>query len=477
MTTREVLRIVLSSGSGRVGMALLSVLVLISVAVPFFYPLDFGLRFWNNPVAWADNPKAVPPSWTALFDQSVPRHRVFEATTPTSVFAQNDVETRTYTFRFAHQAEAPPTFLAFSLGRVTFYQRPPIFLVSLTRPDGRSVTLVQDVVRAARPDETLPVTRFAEAPLRIFLSGDTKAAATAADFLRSEFDVRLPASALQGRLEEVLFGTPADAEGREFTPLKGDYALNVRIITYDSRDTVESVKVVAGGAVFGLMGTDTQGRNLATGLLFGFPVALLIGVLTSVGATTIGTFFGILSGFMGGKTDIIIQRFSDVLTNIPLLPILIFLIFILGQKLWLVMVILVIFGWPGLTIVLRSMVLQIRSGQLVEATRAMGASRWRIMFRHIFFQMAPFIIAQMIFFTPAAILAEAGLSFLGLGDPSLPTWGQILEQGFRTGAIYIGYWWWILPPGILIVITAMAFVLLALALEPVLNPRLRGRAS
>ncbi|MDP7619180.1 MAG: ABC transporter permease, partial [Dehalococcoidia bacterium] len=205
--------------------------------------------------------------------------------------------------------------------------------------------------------------------------------------------------------------------------------------------------------------------------------AMLIGILTSIGATAIGTFFGILSGFTGGKTDTAIQRFSDILTNIPLLPILIFLIFILGQKLWLVMGILVLFGWPGLTIILRSMVLQIRSGQLVEATRGLGASRWRIMFRHVFFQMAPFIVAQMIFFTPAAILAEAGLSFLGLGDPSLPTWGQILEQGFRTGAIYVGYWWWILPPGILIVITAMAFVLLALALEPVLNPRLRGRAT
>lgn len=477
MRSRDVLRIVWASGSGRVGIVLLSILVLISVSVPFFYPLDFGLRFWNNPIAWADNPKAVPPVWTALFDRSQPRHRIFEATSPSEVFTQSGAETRTYSFSFDYQAEAPPTFLSFSLGQVTFHDRPPVLLVSLTRPDGRSSTLLQEVVRGPRPDETLPVTRFTESPQRTFLSGDTKATSAAADFLRNEFDIRLSTQELQGRLEEVLFGTPADSEGNGFSPLMGTYTLTVRAITYDSRDTIESIKAVVGGAVFGLMGTDTQGRNLATGLLFGFPVALLIGILTSIGATTLGTFFGILSGFSGGKTDIVIQRFSDILTNIPLLPILIFLIFILGQKLWLVMGILVLFGWPGLTIVLRSMVLQIRSGQLVEATRAMGASRWRIMFRHVFFQMAPFIVAQMIFFTPAAILAEAGLSFLGLGDPSLPTWGQILEQGFRTGAIYIGYWWWILPPGILIVITAMAFVLLALALEPVLNPRLRGRAS
>ncbi|MDA1095771.1 MAG: ABC transporter permease [Chloroflexi bacterium] len=486
MKVGDSIRLVFSSVSGRIGAALLAALVIVSAAVPFFYPLDFGLRFWNNPVVWADNPKAVPPVWTAIFDDgSHPRHRAFEAYQPSDsvdgvATGQNLARTRTFRFAFAHDADSPPTFIALALGEMTFYDRPPVVTMSLTRPDGKTVRLVQQAVRGVRSDETAPVSRYADAPLRIFLSGDAAALSATRDFLEREFDLRVSGSELQGRMESVLFGSPGNADSPEITnfdTLQGDYEATVRITTYDARDTVEMVRFVAGGAVFGMMGTDAQGRDLATGLLFGFPVALLIGVLTSVGATAIGTFFGILSGFMGGKTDILIQRGADVLTNIPLLPILIFLIFILGQRLWLVMGILVLFGWPGLTIVLRAMVLQVRSGQLVEATMALGASKWRIMFRHIFFQMAPFIIAQMIFFTPAAILAEAGLSFLGLGDPSLPTWGQILEQSFRTGAIYVGYWWWILPPGILIVITAMAFVLLALALEPVLNPRLRGRAS
>jgi peptide/nickel transport system permease protein len=455
---------------------MLGVLVLVSLAVPFFYPLDFGLRFWNNPLAWADNPKAVPPVWTTLFNERS-AHRIFYREEPTDVFSQGDVQTRAYRSAFEHTAQTAPTFLSFSLGRMVFYDRPPTATLSLTRPDDRSIVLLQQVVRGPREGETPPITRFAGAPQRTFLSGDPAVQATVADFLAQEFGVRVAPHDLSGFVEEALFGTPTDDSGRAYEPLNGTYALTVRVVTYDARDTVDSVKTVVGGGAYGLMGTDSQGRDLATGLLFGFPVALLIGVLTSVGATALGTFFGILSGFSGGKTDTAIQRASDILTNIPLLPILIFLIFILGQKLWLVMAILVLFGWPGLTIILRSMVLQVRSGQLVEATRALGASRWRIMFRHVFFQMAPFIVTQMIFFTPAAILAEAGLSFLGLGDPSLPTWGQILEQGFRTGGIYVGYWWWVLPPGVLIVITAMAFVLLALALEPVLNPRLRGRAT
>ena len=91
----------------------------------------------------------------------------------------------------------------------------------------------------------------------------------------------------------------------------------------------------------------------------------------------------------------------------------------------------------------------------------------------MFPHLAPFVFAQLIFFAPTAILAEAGLSFLGLGDPAVPTWGQILEHGFRTGAVYLGYWWWVVPPGLLIVLTAVTFMLLSLGMEPVVDPRLR----
>ena len=149
------------------------------------------------------------------------------------------------------------------------------------------------------------------------------------------------------------------------------------------------------------------------------------------------------------------------------------MVFVLGSKLWLILLILVVFGWPGLTIVVRSMVLQLRSGPGVEAARALGATRARIMARHIFPAIAPFIFAQLIFFAPSAILAEAGLSFLGLEIPPFQPGGQILESGFRTGAVFLGYWWWLVPPGLLIVLTAVTFMLLALGMEPVVNPRLR----
>jgi peptide/nickel transport system permease protein len=251
--------------------------------------------------------------------------------------------------------------------------------------------------------------------------------------------------------------------------------MKIRVETFHDDDTVGSVKFVVGGGVFGYMGTDTLGRDLAVGLLFGFPVALFIGFITSTLTTIVGSVLGIWGGYVGGRTDGVIQRVSDILNNLPQLPILIFLVFIMGQNIWNIILVLVVFGWSGLTILIRSMVLQSKQEQYIEASVAVGASRSWIMARHIFPQVAPFIFTQMIFYTPSAILAEAALSFLGLGDPNLPTWGQILERGFQTGAIFLGYWWWIIPPGLLIVITALCFVFIAQGLEPVVNPRLRRR--
>ena len=131
MRPGEALRVVLRSGSGRVGLAMLAVLVFISVMVPFFYPLDFGLRFWNNPIAWADNPKAVPPAWTNLAGNQAPRHRVFDAETPAQEIVTGPATTRLYSFTFDHEAEAPPTFLSVSIGKVTFYERPPVISMTL----------------------------------------------------------------------------------------------------------------------------------------------------------------------------------------------------------------------------------------------------------------------------------------------------------------------------------------------------------
>jgi len=394
----------------------------------------------------------------------------FEASTPREVSRMDGGEVRLYAFSTEYLFDEAPNFVSLTVSNVTYHSEPPIITVVIVRPDGRELVLYRHAVSGPRLNEEPPISRYGETPFRVYLSGDESVASAVSDFYRNEFGIDLPSRELRWSVDRAIFGQPVEGG---FEVLKGIYGIMVELTVYDPSDSVGFIRFTIGGSVYGLMGTDGLGRDLAVGLLFGFPVALTIGIVTATLTTFAGTLLGILGGYVGGKTDMLVQRASDILNNVPLLPILIFLSFILGQRLWITLLILVAFGWPGMSIVIRSMVLQIKSGQLIEAARALGASRSRIMLRHIFPELSSFIFAQMIFFTPSAILAEAGLSFLGLGDPSIPTWGQILEQGFRSGGAYVGYWWWVVPPGLLVVLTAMTFVLLSLGVEEIVDPRLR----
>jgi peptide/nickel transport system permease protein len=462
-----------ASRYSKYGVALIAILFGISAYVLASYPLDFGTQFWNKPQYWADYPKGVPPSWTQYFS-SVKNPEHMTLTSNTYREKNRGVRTLEFDLYFTFNADVLPQFTSFSLTDLTFYDAPPIIYLTLTKPDGSQINnLLTIAVPYPQSGQEPPYVKYVETPLRIFLPGSPEVRNSIANYLRQEYDSTLtPLEIRNMGIEQFMFGKP-DQEGNFSQIDKGNYHLNVVVETFNDEDTVGSIKFVIGGQIFGFLGTDTLGRDLSVGLLFGFPVALFIGFITSTLTTIIGSVLGIMSGYIGGRTDEIIQRISDILNNLPQLPILIFLVFILGQNIWNIILVLVVFGWSGLTILIRSMVLQAKEEQFIEASIASGASARWIMSRHIFPQVAPFIFTQMIFYTPSAILAEAALSFLGLGDPTLPTWGQILERGFQTGAIFLGYWWWIIPPGLLIVVTALCFVFIAQGLEPVVNPRLR----
>jgi peptide/nickel transport system permease protein len=468
-------KLLVQSGTGKAAIALFILLIAISAYVLLTYPLRFGPERWSNPSIWADNPKTVPPFWMTYLGSDGFEHRSFEKADPDGVTQRGAAEVRDFSFPITVDSHVTPTFLSMTLTGLTFNTRAPFVLATLNRPDGGQIRLSSLAVPGPRPGETAPYQRYYDVPERQLLSQQDTAATSLTQWFAQQYpEVPYP-SDLTTQMSQALFSRPAADNSGQLETIEGEYTLVVQVAVADPNDLVAPIEVVSGGNLYGWMGTDSIGRDLWEGLLYGFPVALLIAALASILSTFIGASLGIISGYSGGATDSIIQRFCDIITNIPLLPLLIFLVFVMGSHLYLIIIVLVAFSWPGLTILVRSMVLQIRSGQLVEAAYALGASRRRIMMRHVFPQVAPYIVAQMIFFAPGAILAEASLSFIGLGDPSVPTWGQMLEQGFRTGALYIGYWWWVIPPGVLIVFTAIAFMLLALAMEPIVDPRLRRR--
>jgi peptide/nickel transport system permease protein len=255
--------------------------------------------------------------------------------------------------------------------------------------------------------------------------------------------------------------------------LKGNYAFVVNMYEIDSKSEVVNSRIILGGKAFGLMGTDELRRDLAIGLLWGTPLALFIGVSVAIGSVIVGLVYGVYSGYKGKKTDEVMMRFNDVIYALPALPFLIILAVTISNSIFLMIGFLMIFSWVGIAKISRSMSLQIKTRQYVEAAKIMGQKDSKIIFKHIIPQLLPYAFASIAISVPAAITTEAGLSFLGLGDPTFPTWGQILHDANTYGAVAQGLWWWIIPPGLLIAITGLAFVFIGNALDAIVNPKLK----
>lgn len=475
-------QIFISSLVSKIGLALLILMIVISGYVLATYPLDYGVKVWSNPKMWADNPLTVPPTWVDYFSgRDMVTHHISVTYHPDKTVVISGLKYRVYEVEYDLREDGFPTYLLLKMYNLTMHtQQGDYFLISIVRPDDTEVMLM-NFYEAPPPNAEFPVNLYSQNEKILFLSKDKTVGFNLLRFVNEEYKLNYTVDDLNViGYDKVLFGIPKEVDGKVvWEPYKGKYLVRV-YMWGDDRDTLEKVKVVFGGETYGVLGTDANGRDLAQGLLFGFPVALAIGFLTSVVTTFIGASLGIISGYKGGRIDEIIQRISDIVYNFPFLPLLILIVFIISRipdfpRLLAIIGAIIALGWAGLTILIRSMVLSIRQAQFVEAAKAIGASDIRIMFKHIFPNLAPFIFAQMIFFTPSAILSEAALSFLGLGDPNIPTWGQIIEQAFYAGAVLNGWWWWVLPPGFLIMLAAITFVFIALGLEPVVNPKLQER--
>ncbi len=236
-------------------------------------------------------------------------------------------------------------------------------------------------------------------------------------------------------------------------------------------DFVEIQKVKVLGA-YGILGTDDSRRDLWSGVLYGVRWALIIGLIVASISTTIGVIYGVIMGYYSGVLSRAMMTIAQIVYSLPVLPLLIMLAYFMGRSIWNVVFLLIAFGWVGGVFTVRAMVLQIKEQLYITAAKAVGASNRRIIFRHVFPQVLPYMFASMALGVPGAILAEAGISFLGLGDPSIVTWGQILNEAQKANAVATGAWWWVLPPGLGIAIVGLTFVLVGHALDKILNPRL-----
>jgi len=451
ITPQEIKKEFFKSKMGIAGIAILTILILTSIITIIAIPIE-TFQEWNNPESWITYPKTAIPVWVNLFlTEKIPEHKILVEPNIETTF-NDEINLTSYQFNLNFNYDQFPKDFIYSY--LLEYSGSPLLQMSVIRPDGVKLELVST---------SLPYSNLKTIHNDRIFSTDAmikkKLVLQGEEF---EFEIN------RLSVEDIIF-----SETESNKPLKGNYVFLINFYEINEESKIVDSKLIIGGKAFGIMGTDELRRDLAIGLLWGTPLALFIGLAVSIGSVVMGLVYGIYAGFKGKKTDETMMRFNDILYALPALPFLIILSVTISNSIFVMTGFLMIFGWVGIAKVARSMSLQIKTRGYVEAATIMGQKDSKMILKHILPQLLPYAFASIAISVPAAITTEAGLSFLGLGDPSFPTWGQILHDANTFGAAARGLWWWIVPPGIMIAITGLAFVFIGNALDSIINPKLK----
>lgn len=224
-----------------------------------------------------------------------------------------------------------------------------------------------------------------------------------------------------------------------------------------------------------LLGTNDAGQDIASQLLVGARVSLMTGLLAASMAVGIGVAVGGTAGLAGGWFDAAAMRIVDVLLAVPALPLMILVGALAGPSRWVIVVVIGLAGWPPIARIVRSRTLTLALCGYIGAARGLGAGRTYLVRRHLVPGLGPIITASFVDWMAAAIVLEAGLAFLGLGDPTAVSWGSMLQRALAQDGIYVtaAWTWWVLPAGLAVTLAAMTLAFMGMALEPRMNPRLR----
>jgi peptide/nickel transport system permease protein len=430
------------------GLVIVGLLLVMSVYAMIAVPYGEALRLWRGgPGVWDDNPRNAAPVWTDWFTPArLSRTMVLDSREQGCKFAEpmGDGTVRlTISLPFDFPYDTFPTELTL-YSQADYGGTKSVISVAWVSPDGSETSLVEN--RTMRATDSY------------YISQDGK--------LRA----RMPGKA---GAERGLFSDPSTVDAAAMTsPIKGRYQLVVRTVVPEGSQF--ETKLVVYGQVHGAAGTDNSRRDLTVALLWGAPLALLFGLLGAVGAN-VSTF--ILAGvgtWFGGKLDAVFQRLTTLSMLMPLLPILIMVGQFYSRSLWVILGIVIalsIFSASYLSY--RAMFLQAKEAAYIEAAKAYGASNSRLIFRYLLPRIVPVLLPSFVLVVPSFVFLEASLAVVGLGDPILPTWGKLIYDARSADALYKGYYYWVLEPAILLMITGFGFALLGFALDRIFNPRLR----
>jgi peptide/nickel transport system permease protein len=431
--------------SAVVSLVVIGVMIFASIWIVIAIPYEEAVRLWRGgETVWYQLPKTVPPRWVNFFRrQKLPdtlildtrQHSDWKAYEPSGDGRRIKMD-----FAIDFQYDDFPQELS-----MYFYTSPtaksPFVSMTWLTPDGRQIRIADFALKNEKQNF-----RFAQ---------DAK---------------------LQQRLKGVdhqiaLFAQPGSEPP---VPLKGIYHLQVEIVTFEPQTDVD-VEFLQYGKVYGWFGTDHTRRDLKIGLLWGLPVALLFGLVASLGTSVAAMIIAAVGVWFGGWIDDLIQRITEVNLVLPFLPILIMVGTFYSRSIFVILgvtILLSIFG--GSIKSYRAIFLQVREMPYVEAARTYGASDLRIILRYLVPRIIPLLIPALVTGIPSYVFLEASLAVLGLGDPVLPTWGKVIQDAEFNGALYKGMYYWVLEPSLLLMVTGLAFAVLGFSLDRIFNPRLRG---
>lgn len=458
---------------GIFGVIVLTILIITAIFAPMIATKETE-RSWRNLAYWNENPSNAPPVWVNYFtSKDMSPHVIMDDYEEIETDLGGGIKKDRIVFTYDYKYDIPPTDLTIK-GEFIYYNssKPPTINMSMLRPDGKEIKLYSESAKTGREEEDYYV---AEPVVLVTVSEFTKRETY--NFGR-EFET-------PENLKNILSPDFVDPMGVIFSkaepgillekagPLKGEYKLFVDVFYFDKRDNTRSAKSIFAGKVYGLLGTDKDRKDLFQGMVWGTRWALTLGLLVAIITVVIGISFGITSAYLGGWKDELMQRFNEGMASLPMLPILILIAAAFKPSIWNIIIIFAFLFWTGTAKVSRSMGLQIKEETYIEAARCLGARDRRIIIKHMIPQVLPYAFAQMAMMVPAALLSEAGISFLGLGDTTVITWGQILFAAQNAGATIKGLWWWVVPPGLAIAIVGLTFVMIGTALDTVLNPKMK----
>ena len=223
------------------------------------------------------------------------------------------------------------------------------------------------------------------------------------------------------------------------------------------------------------LGTDNNGRDVLAYLVNGAKASLMVGIIATLISMCVGTIIGITAGYSGGWVDNLLMRVTDFFMVLPWLPFCMVLAAILGTSVWTIILVIGITGWTGTARVIRAQTLSVKEQQYVERTLSLGAGKIHIMLKHILPNVFPLVFSESILIISSSILTETALAFLGLGDPTNPSWGTMLNDAYSTGAMTNGAWWYFITPGVCVILVALGFTLMGYAFDEILNPKLQKK--